>query len=178
LSSGVELLVTGFGPFAGIEDNPSSWLAERSGFPYEILPVSFRAVDEFLVRCMAAAPRKLLMLGVAAGRKQLTPEIFAWNHIGAAADVDGETRPGEIEDGEAFCRVSNLWQVPQLARWVLSGTCGLSGTPGNYLCNFCLYRALGMLPGTRIGFLHVPGDAHMDREQMQIHLSTILRDVE
>jgi pyrrolidone-carboxylate peptidase len=118
------------------------------------------------------------MLGVAANRAQLTPEIFGWNLNGPHADVDGIHREGEIEPDEPFYRTSTLWDPRTLSRWILAGVSGVSGSPGNYLCNYSLYRALGALPGTKVGFLHVPGDAHIEREVMLDKVKTICHDVQ
>ncbi len=43
-------LVTGFGPFLSVVQNPSGLLAQGCGRPSEMLEVSYACVDEFLRR--------------------------------------------------------------------------------------------------------------------------------
>lgn len=176
-STAVDLLITGFGPFLNIEDNPSSFLAENSGLPFRILPVTFAGVESFLAECQGTPPRRLLMLGVAAGRAKFTPELFGWNLNGDTPDAGEFAQPGLIEPDGSFFRESTLWNNSRLIQWVLDGITGLSGSPGHYLCNYALYRALGTLPGTKVGFLHVPGDQHMTREEMQQRFQTVLKEL-
>jgi len=176
-STAVDLLITGFGPFLNIDDNPSSYLAENSGLPFRILPVTFAGVESFLAECQGMPPRRLLMLGVAAGRRKFTPELFGWNLNCDTADAAGVTQAGLIEPDGPFFRESTLWTKTQLIQLVLGGVTGLSGSPGHYLCNYALYRALGTLPGTKVGFLHVPGDQHMTREEMQQRFQTVLKEL-
>ena len=61
------ILVTGFGSFGEVIENPSAALAASSGCSYEVLEVSFEAVDQFLERLDRGSFDKLLLLGVAQG---------------------------------------------------------------------------------------------------------------
>lgn len=84
-----KLLVTGFGPFGDIAENPSQHLAESCGEEFRILPVSYAAVDQFVEELRANAPERLLLLGAHGRAEPLHIELVAHNRIGDKADVDG-----------------------------------------------------------------------------------------
>lgn len=166
--------MTGFGPFMGIEDNPSGWLAARSGKDHAILPVTWADADQFIQNFPADQYDGLLLTGVAAGRTHLTPEFFAYNLVGPHADVNGVQRPGPIDpDGPSFWRAT-LWDVDTVGKWIAEETTLFSLHPGTYLCNYIFYRALQHLPGFPVGFLHVPGDDQMNRPDQLERFQTIL----
>ncbi|RYG71241.1 hypothetical protein EON77_13055 [bacterium] len=146
------MLITGFGAFGRVEDNPSAHLARDLDPGATILRVDWREVAEFA----QALPRgeTILALGVAANRAEPTYELFAHNAADPRPDVDGEFWPlREIVPG-APASLGATFLTPE----ELSGlTMRTSYSPGGYLCNFILYRLLWELrgTGTRIGFVHV-----------------------
>ena len=79
--------VTGFLAFEGFDVNPSALLAERSGRRFELIEVSYSAVDAFLERLKPDSFDRWLMLGVAGKSSHMRTENFARNVIGARSDV-------------------------------------------------------------------------------------------
>lgn len=151
----LDILVTGFGPFGGFGENPSQALAERCGLPYEVLEVSFRAVDAFVDRIAAEPPDRLLLMGVAGRAARLRIEWVAQNRVGTHPDVRGEVYgPSPIDPRRPPNLAATLWPHEPFGK-----PCELwepSVDAGTYLCNYAFFRALEALPDTRTGFLHVP----------------------
>jgi pyroglutamyl-peptidase len=154
-----DLLVTGFLAFGRFATNPSALLAASLGRRYELLTVSYAAVDAFLdrVECDRTVGR-LLMLGVCGDARATRIERFGRNHVAPPADVTGEVRgPGPIDPvgppqlaetlfGDGI--ESSLGHLAPQVTW--------SDDAGSYLCNYALFRALRRLPHLRVGFVHVP----------------------
>lgn len=167
----VRVFVTGFGPFGGVEDNPSSHLASTCGLPFRVLEVSFAAVEEALV----ALPEfdALLMIGVAGNTKSMRLESVAHNWIGGHSDVRGAIAgPGPIDPKAPFQLHGNLWSHPPLIPDGVerSVTCDAGG----YLCNYALFRAIQTYPCKQVGFLHVPVTGEMPLERQSAELARIL----
>ena len=57
-------LVTGFSLFGSFAANPSSQLATECGRPFEIMEVSYSAVDQFLSQLPAESFDRLVILGI------------------------------------------------------------------------------------------------------------------
>ena len=147
-------LVTGFGSFGAVLDNPSSVLAQASGANWIPLRVSFAAVDQFLATLDPNSFNALFLMGVAAGRSHVSLESIARNMVGKTPDVDGTVAgPGLIDaDGPGLIR-GTLWPESLIA--TTSGDLEASEDAGDYLCNYLYFRALQKFPEHRIGFLHV-----------------------
>lgn len=150
-------LVTGFGPFPGVEDNPSAALARESGEGHRILEVSYEAAEAFVRDVDAGSFDRLLLIGVAASRDHLSLELFARNGCGRAPDVTGCVRAGRILDDSPLLLPTTLFE-PEASAQIIAGEPRLrfSLDAGGYLCNFIYYRCLAAFPSKRIGFLHVP----------------------
>ena len=145
------MLVTGFGAFGGVEDNPSAHLARDLDPDATILRVSW---EEVAAWAWEQRPATILALGVAVKRTEPTYELFGHNAADPRADVDGALwpRPAIVPDAPQSLGATLLTPA-QLAETSMK----LSFTPGGYLCNFLLYRLLWELRGTgaRVGFVHV-----------------------
>ncbi|MBS1706997.1 MAG: hypothetical protein JST40_14115 [Armatimonadetes bacterium] len=147
------IILTGFGPFGNIEDNPSSHLARALGAEYhtrlEILEVSFEAVDRFLEE-VGEDFDALMSLGVAANRNSVCLERRARNEIGTQLDVLGRTRESKIAPTGRDLSAT-LWgrgdAKHRLVRY--------SKDAGTYLCNYLLYESLRRFPEKKVGFVHV-----------------------
>ncbi|MBX3117964.1 MAG: hypothetical protein KF784_02790 [Fimbriimonadaceae bacterium] len=158
------ILITGFGPFLNVGENPSQWLAERSALPFRILEVSFQGVEEFLASGETEGFDTLLHLGVAGGAERMRFETTARNVIGPTHDVLGEVQgPGKIDAFGPPQIGATLWDVP--SAFVDTEVSQPSVDAGGYLCNYLLYRSLQVHPGKRVGFLHVPPVEKMDLER-------------
>jgi len=172
-------LITGFGAFGVIAENPSAKLAELCGRPFHVLEVAYQAVDEFLSGLLPDSFDRLLMLGVAANRDRLTPELFARNMIGKARDVRGDAPIGYIEVGAPLILESTLW-TPEVASEIVAYDphTKLSMDGGDYLCNYIGYRALEKFPRNQVGFLHVAPIERLPLETQVASLQRILTVVE
>lgn len=164
------ILVTGFEPFGGDEHNPSrevlASLPERiDGRPVStaVLEVDGLAGPARVVRLLAEqAPAAVLMLGLAAGRPQLSLERIAVNRLDhRLPDNAGRTsddQPLVVGGPDAY--LTSLPARSILAAWHEAGMPGsLSDTAGLFVCNAVFYRARHAL-GERApaGFMHLPDD--------------------
>ncbi len=171
-------LVTGYGPFLDVTDNPSARLAQGCGRPHRVLEVSFEAAAAFVESLDPDSFDRLLMIGVAKGREHVTPELFARNQIGHTRDVRGEDRFGPIEAGGPMLREASLWRCEELCDLLLDRRMRVSMDAGRYLCNYVAYRALMRFPEKRVGFLHVPDPAQMALESQAEVLQRVLAAIE
>jgi pyrrolidone-carboxylate peptidase len=168
----VGTLVTGFGPFGEIGENPSAWLAEHSEREHVVLDVSYAAVETWL----ESGPEfdRLLMVGVSGRANGLNLELIGRNVTGKALDIDHVGGPAMIDGRD----------VPQLGSTLYHGLTELpngiefSHSAGDYLCNFSLFRALQSFPDRKVGFLHVPLFGVMERERQLGLLKWLLDAVE
>jgi pyrrolidone-carboxylate peptidase len=170
--------VTGFGPFLDVKENPSATLAEGTGRPFQILEVAFEAVDEFLAGLDPATFDRLVLLGVANSRTQVTPELFARNQIGHTRDVRGNDRFGPIDPNAPLLLEGTLWGPAPLVELFPNPDLKVSLDAGSYLCNYTYFRALARFPDKRVGFLHVPGAEAMPLDRQAELVQAILENVE
>lgn len=162
------VLVTGFGPFAGLRHNPSGLVARdvgRARVPgarvvARVLPVSYAGAEARVVAlCRRLRPDAVLSLGVAIGAPVIRVETTALNRADfRVADARGfvaETTPSPkgaaarlaTYDARAVLRALRAAGVPA----------AVSHHAGTHLCNVTLYHFLSALPSNRqIGFLHLP----------------------
>ena len=170
--AGFMILVTGFAPFDGAQLNPS-WeavkgLAEIPDMESKIavleLPVVFgKAPDLLMEKIRELQPSAVISVGLAGGRKEITPELIAVNFRNARIPDNEGNRP-EFEkivpDGPdgIFTRlpVREMIQGMQTAGIPAS----LSTTAGSYVCNEVMYRLLQDYHGTA-GFIHVPASEEL-----------------
>lgn len=147
------ILITGFGPFAATDDNPSAHIARALPWAETILPVSFAAVDDWIEALKENPPQVLVSLGYA-NRSLVSYERVAKNAYGPQPDVDGQVRSGVILPGSTDLS-GTLWQPdltpqfkPELEAW--------SDDAGTYLCNYIYFQAITKLSNCKVGFVHVP----------------------
>jgi pyroglutamyl-peptidase len=154
------ILVTGFGPFGDVRENPSGALAraasglragDRTLLGLE-LPVSYRRGIELTVRvARAIRPALVLGCGVAARRERAAVERTGRARVGVTPDVDGQ-RPSTLEASGPALAPSTL-DVERLAACL---GVDVSEDAGDYVCNGWLYRVSRLLSGVPVGFLHIP----------------------
>jgi pyroglutamyl-peptidase len=149
-------LITGFGPFLEVADNPSATIAGSLGQPFQVLEVSYEAVDTFIDEFNSFEYDNLLMLGVARGRTAVSVELVAKN-LRMGGDVLGHSRDGLIEHGAPETLESTMWtrELTEFLKIDFGTEIKLSWDAGEYLCNYLYYKALRHLVLPRIGFLHV-----------------------
>jgi pyroglutamyl-peptidase len=150
-------LVTGFGPFMEVKENPSSKVAEELGRPYHVLEVTYDAVEDFIFHLDPDSFDRLLLIGVAPSRAHISAELFARNTYGGAPDMRGETRSGPIQQEQPLLLGTTLFGEDALSEILVHNSrMRLSLNAGTYLCNFAYYKALSTFPSKQIGFLHIP----------------------
>lgn len=167
------LFVTGFGPFLEVTENPSAELAASSGYDYEILPVTYDAVEEFLSRFKKTGYEKLLLIGVAMLADLMRLELFGRNQLSAIADVSGVIRTGKIDTYGPPLLPTQLWRGISLMKLASPHVC-FSRSAGNYICNYFTYRALQELPDRQVGFLHIPSFESIPRDIQEENLKRII----
>ncbi|TDQ38718.1 peptidase C15 [Aureibacillus halotolerans] len=182
------ILLTGFGIFGEHSDNPTTHIVsamdgrhiEGVAIKGLVLPVEF---DEAPVQVMEwveknGLPDALVMLGMAAGRQEITPERVAINW------GEGKTRravrsPGKLlEEGPdgLFSRLPNEAFVKRLMKEGWGAR--MSNTAGTYVCNALMYHVLYNWPSLAAGFIHVPPHVGATKEQTRWTLPDLERAVE
>jgi pyroglutamyl-peptidase len=149
----MSLLVTGFGPFRDITDNPSSRLAEVLPGSTELLPVQYGKVEAFAISLRSRTEDTILCLGLNARATELKFELYAHNQIGTERGYGSRRHTRTVIKPSGPQTLGQTLLTPkQLGELALA----TSFTPGDYLCNFLLYSLLIRYPERRIGFVHVP----------------------
>jgi pyroglutamyl-peptidase len=170
------ILLTGFGPFPGIDSNATAELipelieAARARFPEhqvigEVLPVEWSRAPQVLKRLLSGAKAVLaLHFGVSHEAHGLQIELVGRNVRGARHDATGELPKCEtvIAAGPAML-ASTLPAERIVARLSRGGfPCCTSNNAGTYLCNALMYHSLTAaraLPTPFLsGFIHVPAN--------------------
>lgn len=171
------ILVTGFGAFPGVVDNPTATLVRavdgRSvrGRPVigRVLPVAYeRGPDEAVATARSAGAALVVGLGVAVGRERVAVEARAVR-VCEGPDVDGWC-PEVPGDGPEVVR--STLDVPALAAALGAD---VSHDAGRYVCNAWLYRVTRALD-VPVGFVHVP-PAGLHPERLLTGLRALLPDV-
>ena len=163
------LLITGFEPFGGAEENPS-WLAV-SHLPEQLgdyclhklrLPTVFGAAAQMLLdKAAQIHPDVIISVGVAVGRDAVTPERIAVNIRDARIPDNAGNRPrGEFVAPTGPAAYFATVPVEAMAQAIRDAQipATVSNSAGTYVCNDVLYSVLHACAGTyvRVGFIHVP----------------------
>jgi pyroglutamyl-peptidase len=174
---GQRLILTGFGPFLTVSENPSERLAKQSGEPFEILDVSYKAAKQFVESIDPSTFDILVLLGVHIFARRQRVEFFARNAIGDETDSTGGAPIGPIyPDGPAVLR-STLWPSLDLTNCQSESFPTISINAGDYLCNYIYYEALRKYPTKKVGFLHIPPFEVLDEDTQHQRLAGILHEV-
>lgn len=153
----MNVLVTGFGPFPGISDNPTARLARqldgmrigRATVIGRVLPVSYLRGPEEAVRLARAHGAGLVLgTGVAASRSMVCVERVGVRVEVGQPDVDGGTDTGLA--GEERVRASVDTDALAAALGAVQ-----SEDAGRYVCNAWLHHVVRALD-VPVGFVHVP----------------------
>lgn len=168
------ILLTGFGPFPGIDDNattalvPELAVAARDHFPRhqvigEILPVEWQRGPQLLQQLLAETnPAIALHFGVTKHASGFQIELVGRNVCGPRIDAVGEFPPAAhvVEAGPETI-ASSFPAERIIARLERAGlACTTSESAGTYLCNALLYHSLARAQAQPMpciaGFIHLP----------------------
>lgn len=183
----MKILITGFEPFGGADVN-ASWEAVRllpdtiggAAVEKRKLPVVFgqsgRMACEAAAECQADV---LVSVGVAGGRKAVTPELVAVNwRMASIADNAGQAYHGEMIDPDAPAARMTTLPVMRLVEAAKAAEvpCQLSLTAGAYVCNDLYWAILtdGETSGRPSLFVHVPDLDALDAATTSRGLAAIL----
>lgn len=171
LAARPRVLVTGFGAFPGAPANPSRLLARKllqlrlpalAGIDRHllILPTRWSLAAAFPGRLDAIDPDIVLMLGLAARRRQVCIETLGRNATRMAPDAAGRRPAGRrLDPAAAPVRRMAGPPMPLLAALRAGGApARLSRDAGGYVCNALAFRAYGWAHrhGRLAVFVHVP----------------------
>lgn len=148
------VLLTGFGPYPGVAENPSGWLAETlaarapsHGYDLHarVLPTEWEAVAALTPRLhQPLQPHVMIHFGVSPRAKTLRIERSAHNRAASRTDARGAL-PGipAISPGGAM-RLDTGLPVTRLAAHLRAQgvAANASRSCGRYVCNFLYYRSL------------------------------------
>ena len=152
------ILVTGFGPFLDVDDNPSAALARAGDGRHvrevpivgRVLPVSYRRGPAAAIALAESlAPRFILGFGVARARSGVTVERFGRRALGGTPDVDGDAPPALDGGPEIVGATLDAARVAAL----LGG--GLSDDAGGYVCNAWAFEVPRRCACPAV-FVHIP----------------------
>ncbi len=176
----MQILVTAFEPFGG--DSTNSSLNALSALPDTVhgitihkatIPVVFDKCGVVLAeKIRETMPDGILCLGMAAGRGQITPEVFAVNaRFAASADNAGVRYPTLTPcdpTGPAAYRTGLPVETIVENLRAAAIPASLSFTAGTYVCNDLFYSLMSqttVLDKTvPAGFMHVPQAAEQAPE--------------
>lgn len=181
----VKVLVTGFGPFPGVRDNPSGrlmdWIGERRmRLPRHIelktacVPTCWAEAETFVSDVLPAYdPDVALHFGVHSRARSLRIEKVARNRAGGQPDAAGMCASGAHLMAGAPTALRATIDADKLvsalrARGIAAEA---SINAGRYLCNALLFHSLfqaGEGSPRLTGFVHIPplGVAGMDRNAL------------
>ena len=165
------ILITGFAPFGGDEFNPSYEavkllpdMIEDVQIIKAELPVTFNGAWEELEKLIKVNnPDAVISIGLAGGRKGITPELFAYNlRYSTSPDNAGYAPDWEkiVEDGPDMLKTA--LRVDYIASKLNEAgiPSEVSHSAGSFVCNEVMYRLLlaenTQYQGLPTGFIHVP----------------------
>jgi pyroglutamyl-peptidase len=186
------VLITGFGAFPGVAENPSAWLAEMLAvqspmFDAElharVLPTAWQAARLIPHLCEELQPHVVIHFGVNERAKTLRLERFAHNRAARRPDADGCLPSETVVLADSADRFDTTLPAAALAAHLR--TCGIAATAsssaGSYLCNFLYYHSLDWArrqPDPRhVLFVHIPPLGVLSRDALLLGANETLRFV-
>jgi pyroglutamyl-peptidase len=165
------VLITGFGPFPGVADNPSSWLVEtlakRQPAPEfkldaHILPTEWENVALIQRLYETVQPHVMIHFGVSERGSAFSIERSAHNRMAQQADACGATPSGRKISEGGPTRFDTPFPAAELAAHLRrTGIAArTSRSAGAYLCNFLYYHSLDWAVRQEtvppVLFVHIP----------------------
>jgi pyroglutamyl-peptidase len=166
------VLLTGFGPFPGVADNPSSWLAEtlalrpapdvEAELHARVVPTAWQTAELMPRLYDELQPHVMIHFGVNQRAKTFRIERFAHNRAARRTDAHGLMPAAPTIRADGADRFDT--EVPAAALAAHLRSCGIaaasSRSAGSYLCNFLYYQSLAWARGhtdPRLAlFVHIP----------------------
>lgn len=147
------VLVTGFGPFPGVAENPSAWLVETLAerppsaeleFHARVLPTEWEATALMPRLYETLQPRVMIHFGLSQRAKAFRIEGSARNRAALRADAKGAMPSDPVIRPEGPDRLDTKLPAAALAahlrrRGLAAVT---SRSAGGYVCNFLYYHSL------------------------------------
>ena len=166
-----QLLLTGFGPFLKNEANPTEQIVNAlhnqmvGSIKVEgiVLPVVFGdAAQQIIKQLETTTYDAVIMLGLAASRKEITPERIAINCRNGQNDNAGNVyhEVAIVEDGPdgifTTLPIQQMVNVLKEKSWQAT----ISNSAGTYVCNDTMYLVNLYIKENNLtfpsGFIHVP----------------------
>ena len=179
----LKVVVTGYGAFMGITDNPSANMAQKLAeagvkggiVEYRRLDVTTDAVDHFITEMRRSPPDVILSMGVTHGQAQV--EERPENHLGAAPDgnnvqmAERDVRAGgprELKTDLPVEIIDDALKPFGDARVVGTSKSDPNYAPDRsaYLCNYLGYNLateFAGTPKTTAGFMHISPETPPDQ---------------
>ena len=148
------VLLTGFGPFPGVAQNPSGRLAERLAvwtpranwtLHGHVLPTEWGAVTDLTAQLHDdLQPHVMIHFGVSESANSLRIEHSAHNRAMRRADAKGALPASSAISSKGQHRLDTRLPVNALAAHLRKRghAANASRSCGRYLCNFLYYRSL------------------------------------
>ena len=190
------VLVTGFGPFPGFAENPSSWLVETlaeqertSGIALDarILPTVWEDVALIPRLYRSLQPHAMIHFGVSARAKVFHVEASAHNRVARRADARGAMPNAPTIRERGPSRFDTPFPAADLTAHLRRNgiAARTSRSAGAYLCNFLYYHSLEWAHRQRtaplVVFVHIPPwtkkRGSQSREALLLGATEILRFV-
>jgi pyroglutamyl-peptidase len=161
----MKILVTGFKPFLGHDQNPSERLSVNLAEVYSqveslILPTEFGRAFEILSQHLSLnSYNYILLLGQAAGRHRISIEKIALNWVETSNRDEAGVKPaiGPLVAGADLALMTRFPVDDIYQKMIaLQMPVHISFSAGTYVCNEVYYRAIERYSESKIVFLHVP----------------------
>lgn len=164
----MKVLITGFEPFHDHKENPSAKLLPLLAGEAEtlLLPVSFERAWQALQPKLQENWDVILLLGLAADRKEICLELVALNGINAKRpDNDGRSVLFQSIDAEGSAALISEWPLHEWAERAQAEGLPIkvSLSAGAFVCNYVYYKARQTT--TKALFVHVPLEASVSLEK-------------
>lgn len=184
----MKLLMTGFMPFGGGTDNPSFDCLRA--LPAQVehveihtmeLPVTFRQAPAALGEALdRLAPDAVICLGLAMGRRKVTPEKIAINlaHARIPDNEGAQPRQELLVPGGPDGIFSTLPVFDLVRALEAEGIpADVSCSAGAYVCNCLFYHLMTWAVPRNIpaGFIHVPSTQDLPLEETTRAVRTVIR---
>jgi len=156
------VLLTGFGPFPGVAENPSGWLVEALAAQGSTdCDIHRRVLPTLTPRLHAdQQPHVMIHFGVSSRAQGLRIERSAHNRAASRADARGALPATPAISPQGAMRLDSGLPVTALAAHLRANghAAAASRSCGRYLCNFLYYRSLEWARpnGGDALFVHVP----------------------